>query len=112
MADEFTWCPYVEPTGTSAFRVRSAQFGSGYKQVAGDGLNVESQSWPLTFKGNEAYANEVLGFLRARAGHISFTWTPPLGAQARWTCETFTATPLGAGMYTVTATFDQYFGVI
>lgn len=111
MDDDFTWCPFVEPTGTGTFRVRSAQFGGGYKQVAGDGLNVESQSWPLTFKGDEAYIKEILDFLRARSGHVSFTWTPPLGDQARWTCSTYTASPMGAGMHTLTATFDQYFGV-
>ncbi|MCP5854454.1 phage tail protein, partial [Klebsiella pneumoniae] len=48
MADTFTWCPYIEPTGSGTFRVRSAQFGNGYRQVAGDGINNEVQSWPLT----------------------------------------------------------------
>ncbi|WP_420825798.1 phage tail protein [Pseudomonas typographi] len=111
MADEFIWCPYIEPTGTGTFRVRSAQFGSGYKQVASDGINNESQSWPLTFRGSEAYVLEILNFLRSKAGYIPFTWTPPLGSQAKFTCTSYGATPLGGGNFTLTATFDQYFGV-
>lgn len=110
MADIFTWCPYIEPTGTGTFRVRSAQFGNGYRQVAGDGINNEVQSWPLTFRGRESYVLEILGFLRARKGFIPFAWTPPLGVASLFTCASWSVTPHGAGMYTLTATFEQYFG--
>ncbi len=109
MADQFTWCPLIEPTGTGTFRVRAAQFGDGYRQVAGDGINNLSESWPLTFKGTSAYITEILSFLKARKGYIAFTWTPPLGEQALWTCETYGSNPLGGGMHTLTATFEQYF---
>lgn len=111
MADTFTWCPFIEPTGTGTFRVRSAQFGNGYKQVAGDGINNESQSWPLTFKGDESYVKQILAFLRAKAGYIPFRWTPPLGEESWFTCTTYGVTPLGGGAYTLSATFEQYFGV-
>jgi len=110
MTKTFTWTPYIEPTGTGTFRVRSAQFGNGYRQVAGDGINNEVQSWPLTFRGKEAYVLEILTFLRSHKGFAPFTWTPPLGAAALFTCASYAATPHGAGLYTLTATFDQYFG--
>lgn len=109
MTETFIWCPFIEPTGTGTLRTKKAQFGDGYKQVAADGLNNESESWPLTFRGKEAYIREILAFLRARKGSESFYWTPPLGEQTYWTCDTYGTTPLGGGMFTLTATFEQYF---
>jgi len=111
MANTFTWCPYIEPTGTGTFRVRSAQFGNGYRQVAGDGINNETQSWPLTFRGSESDITEILNFLREAKGATPFNWTPPLGEAGLYTCATWGLTPHGAGIYTLTATFEQYFGV-
>lgn len=109
MADTFTWSPLIEPTGTGTFRVRTAQFGDGYRQVAADGINNLSESWPLTFRGREAYITAILAFLRGKKGSMPFSWKPPLGETSLWTCATYGATPLGAGLYTLTATFEQYF---
>ncbi|WP_181944600.1 phage tail protein, partial [Klebsiella pneumoniae] len=47
----FTWSPRVNPTQTVNFRTRKAQFGDGYAQVSGDGLNTRSQEWELNFVG-------------------------------------------------------------
>jgi len=110
MAQTFTWSPYIEPTGTGSFRVRAAQFGNGYRQVAGDGINNEVQRWPLTFRGDEAHVQAILGFLRSHKGFMPFNWTPPLGQPGSYTCATWGATPHGAGLYTLTATFEQHFG--
>lgn len=109
MAEIFTWSPMIEPQGSGKFRTRSAQFGDGYKQQVADGLNVESQSWPLTFRGSEAYVAPILAFLRARKGSQSFYWTPPLGVQSLFTCAEYGVTAHGGGHYTLTATFEQSF---
>jgi len=109
MAETFIWSPLIEPQGTGKFRTRAAQFGDGYKQQAADGINAESQSWPLTFRGTEDYVMPILTFLRARKGHQSFYWTPPLGAQSLFTCAEYGVTAHGAGRYTLTATFEQSF---
>lgn len=37
--ETFTWCPMVEPTVTITQRVMKAQFGDGYSQAVGDGIN-------------------------------------------------------------------------
>ncbi|MCP6536485.1 phage tail protein, partial [Klebsiella pneumoniae] len=47
----FTWSPRVNPQQTVNFRVRKAQFGDGYAQVSGDGINTRSQDWELSFVG-------------------------------------------------------------
>jgi phage-related protein len=109
MPETFTWCPIVEPTGTGTLKVKKSQFGDGYQQVAADGINNQSESWPLTFRGSEAAIRPIKDFLVARGGAQSFYWTPPLGDQALWICETYSLTPLGGGMYTLTATFEQFF---
>ncbi|MDH0745728.1 phage tail protein [Pseudomonas sp. GD03842] len=109
MPETFSWCPVVEPTGDGIMKTKKAQFGDGYKQVAADGINNRSETWPLTFRGSEAYIKPIKQFLLDRGGSQSFYWTPPLGEQSLWTCETYGITPLGGGMYTLTATFDQFF---
>ena len=110
MAETFIWSPSVDPTGTSSFRTRTAQFGNGYRQVAADGINNEQQSWPLTFGGSEDEVAPIVAFLRSHRGASAFVWTPPLGEESLWTCNSFGMTPHGEDLYTVTATFEQYFG--
>lgn len=109
MTDTFTFVPLVEPQGQSVFRVRKAQFGDGYSQVVGDGLNTEVQTWPLSFIGKSSDIMPILAFLRAYAGHTSFYWTPPLGVQGLYRCEKFNLTPHGNDNYTLSAEFQEVF---
>ena len=105
----FTWCPRIEPTGEVTFRVKTAKFGDGYEQAAQDGINNKSQSWPLTFTGKEAFIKEIVAFLDKHGGATAFYWTAPLSDQALYRCKTYSASPLGAGAYNLTATFEQAF---
>ncbi len=105
----FGWSPRTAAAGDSTFRVRTAQFGDGYAQVAGDGINTETQSWDLSFTGVFAYISPIVGFLRDHGGATSFIWTPPLGGPGLWRCAEFKPTVLGGQNYTVTATFTQSF---
>lgn len=105
----FTWCPKIEPVGTVSFRTKSAKFGDGYEQRVKDGINNKSQSWPLTFVGKEAMIKEIADFLDEHAGADPFYWTPPLSDQGLYRCDSYQPTALGAGGYTLTATFEQAF---
>lgn len=110
MATEtFTWRPDEEPTGTVTFRTKSAKFGDGYEQVAQDGINNRSQSWPLTFTGQKSRIMEIAAFLDRHAGATPFFWTAPLSAQALYRCKTYQPKSLGGGVYTLSATFEQAF---
>ncbi|WP_243689793.1 phage tail protein, partial [Cronobacter sakazakii] len=52
MATEtFTWCPRINAGGEVTHRVRRAQFGDGYAQASGDGINARGQKWDLEFVG-------------------------------------------------------------
>jgi phage-related protein len=105
----FNWKHDAKPTGTKTFRVLGAQFGDGYKQRAADGINNDSQSWPLTFTGRSTDLAPIMAFLDARAGWQSFYWTPPLGAQGFYTCDKYDRRQLGGDAWQITATFEQSF---
>jgi phage-related protein len=109
MPEAFTWTPDAKPTGKYSNRTKSARFGDGYEQVVADGINNESQSWPLTFTSSKVRADQIMAFLRARKGYQSFSWKPPFGDQALFRCTEYTATDLGGGQWAVSATFDQSF---
>ncbi|HFK5819250.1 TPA: phage tail protein, partial [Enterobacter kobei] len=61
--ETFTWCPRINAEADTSFRVRKAQFGDGYEQVSGDGLNTRTQQWTLNFTGNETYISAIKSFL-------------------------------------------------
>lgn len=108
--ETFTWCPKIEPQGTITHRTKSAKFGDGYQQVAQDGINNKSQSWPLTFVGGAALITSIRDFLDRQAGAIPFNWSAPLSESALYRCPAgYTLVPNGGGIYTLTATFEQAF---
>lgn len=71
---ELTWRPQggVEPTVTH--RIKSAQFGDGYTQRVGDGINTRKEVWPLTFLGRKAEIEAIKAFFDEHAGHKAFLW--------------------------------------
>lgn len=105
----FTWCPHVDPEGTTAFRVLSARFGDGYAQEVGDGINNETQSWPLQFIGYRSQIEPIRDFLRQHAGFRPFLWTPPMGDEGLYVCREFQLRAMGGKAYTLSATFEQRF---
>ena len=108
-AKTFTWIPQVEPVGTVEFRLKTAQFGDGYQQVLKDGLNHKTQSWPLTFVGDQVQIKAIIDFLDEHAGATAFYWAAPLSEPALYRCKRYQPTPMGAGLYTLAATFEQAF---
>lgn len=105
----FTWSPALDVTGTTTFLVREAVFSDGYSQSVADGINNQSDNWPLTFSGNSAYIAPIKAFLDALQGYQSFYWTPPLRAQGLFRASTYTNQPHGADTYTLTVTFTEAF---
>lgn len=107
--ERFTWRPTGQPAGTVTFRRLSAQFGDGYRQVAGDGLNTKGQSWPLQFSGSKEQMGAILAFFDRHAGIRAFLWTPPLGEEGLYEVTSYSPTPMGGPAYTLSATFQQTF---
>ena len=106
----FSWPAHSDPTANTRYRTLSAQFGDGYKQSVGDGVNNEINSWPLTFKGLEHEIIPIRDFLREHQGFKPFYWKPPLESEAfLFEVPEFSLVPLGGRAYTLTATFVQRF---
>jgi phage-related protein len=105
----FTWVPLVEPTGTTKFLVRVAQFGDGYSQAVSDGINNKTDSWPLTFVGSGATISAIKAFLDSMKGATRFYWTPPLRTQALFRCTDYSVKASGGNVYTLSATFTEAF---
>ena len=73
----FTFKPTNAAANEVGFRVRTAQFGDGYAQEAGDGINGKEESWTLTFVGIKEKVFEIRDFLDEHAGYKSFLWESP-----------------------------------
>ncbi len=91
-------------------RVLEAQFGDGYSQRTGDGINNRAEVWALTFAAQTvAERNAILAFLRARNGVEAFDWVSPFGTYGKWVCKEWTGRPDTAVANSITATFTQVF---
>lgn len=108
--ETFIWRTQIQASmeGEYSYSTRAASFGDGYEQIAGEGINPEKQSWPITLTGKKAEMLTVLKFCRS---HItkSFIWTSPIGEAGLYRVEadSVKAQPLSSKVMTITATFKQ-----
>lgn len=105
----FSWCQMPDANGTIKLRILRAQFGDGYQQRAGNGINPAVESWPLQFIGRTTYTGPIVAFLKERAGHKAFHWTPPDGELGLYACESISVRKMTAIITAVGVTFDQVF---
>jgi len=106
----FTWQPHTNPEGKSTFRVLSAQFGDGYTQEVGDGINTETRSWPLEFVGYAEQIQPIRDFLRQHQGFKPFLWTPPMeSAPSLFVTRGFSLQHMGGKAFTLKVTFEERF---
>jgi phage-related protein len=106
--DTFQWIPDEGASAEVQPRLLSCQFGDGYGQDAGDGINTILPPWSLSFTGrslSEALAIEA--FLVKQAGATTFLWTPPGGSTPlKFRCKKWTPTH-NSTTNGITATFQQ-----
>lgn len=95
--------------GSINFRVRSIQFGDGFKQEVKDGLNNKLDNWPVSATGPADEIQPLIDFLDARGGSESFLWTPPRGVQGLYKCKAYGTTDSHGNNVKLTATFERYF---
>lgn len=110
MVDTFTPAVPVQegPTGDTILRVKQTQFGDGYRQIIGDGMNTKIQRWPISFKGTVSELASIKIFFNSHIG-ISFYWTPPNGVQGRYVCLGYQEVPEAASNLTLSAVLEQVF---
>lgn len=105
----FTWPTQNGDSPTFDYRTRTTRFGGGYKQVVGDGPNNKEDSYPITYSGQLAKVLEIMAFFDRHAGAKAFLWTTPLGQLGLFTCKNPAPTPVGGGVFKLTATFERAF---
>lgn len=100
----------TQPTLEVKDRIRKAQFGDGYEQVTGDGINPSQFSFPYSFTGPAARAMEIYNFL-SRHKTKSFVFTPPYAEKGlyRVAADSLKRSVKGKTLLIVTATFEQAF---
>lgn len=95
---------------TAEPRVLASQFGDGYSQRVGDGINIRPRSWALTFNARTAAEmSPIVAFLEARNGIEAFDWTPPKGSAGKFVCKRWQQTAVRYGLENLAATFDEVF---
>lgn len=107
--ETFTWPTQNGDAPEITYRVRTSQFGDGYKQEVGDGINNKVDSYPITHTSNKIQALEIMAFFDRHAGSKAFLWTTPLGQLGLFTCKNPVPTPVGGGVFKLTATFERAF---
>lgn len=105
MVPVFKWNIERNVTADINYRVIETQFGDGYKQTMGDGINAKDEKYSIRVNARESVAKEIMEFFDERGGHKSFFWTPPLGKMGLYQCRDPKPAPQGGGLYTITGTF-------
>lgn len=106
----FSWLPEFSSTNTEEPAVKTIKFGDGYEARISDTINVNRQSWSLTFT-EQRMKNQVSAiraFLRDRRGVESFTWTSPLNETGSYVARKWTVST-EQGFLTIKVTFDEVF---
>jgi len=106
----FTWSPAPGASQDKTPRVRTAQFGEGYQQRTGDGINPIARVWTLTFRRVTSDIDAIDAFLSARNGQESFNWTPPTGSVGKFICKKWTETVPAMVLQEINCTFEEVFG--
>ena len=114
----FTFDPPIAPTyGTTSNkepRILRAEFGDGYSQRAGDGLNTDPIKVTLNFDAlTVEQADQVFNFLSARAGWDSFYYTLPRESSPRiFICPKFSRQYVLPNTDAITAEFEEVFDLV
>lgn len=109
--EQFTFPASIGPQGQITDRNIVAQFGDGYAQRTGDGINTRQEAWPLQFTGTVKKIKPIKDFLDRHASRKTFLWTPPMGMpQAFVTPAGYSLQPhtsRAKGVYTLSVVFEQ-----
>lgn len=91
-------------------RVLAAQFGDGYQQRVGDGINIRARKWAVVFNDRTATERDaILAALRGENGITAFNWTDPLGYTGKFVARKWSSSLVNAVASTVSTTFEEVF---
>jgi phage-related protein len=101
--------PQISANEDHSYRVLNAQFGDGYEQIAGDGLNTKLYNITLNWNAlSKTNADSIETFLDARTGSEAFDYTVPGGTLKKYRCDTWTRTR-GGPYDSINASFREVY---
>lgn len=110
----FVWIPAYGAKKKVTSKIRKSEFGDGYSQRTGFGINNQAKEWPLMFdKRTQAEINSIEAFLDSRAEGQSFLWTPPFSNPTNETIRVYYEeyeTEATDGGLTLSTTFKRAYG--
>lgn len=91
--------PSFDSSASKQARVLVANFGDGYRQRTGDGINNIGSAAPLVWDVlTQEQAEEIDTFLTEQAGWQAFSYRLPWKSSSElWSCKNWTVTPIGGG---------------
>lgn len=95
-------------------RILKANFGDGYSQRVGDGLNTEEETFDLTWNNlTHTQFQRLSNYISARKGFRSFLWQSPMdGGHKPYICESFNTQVVSYRIYTITAKFTRVYDLL
>lgn len=115
MTDIFTPVHQPSPQSTQRTikrRVNTAEFGDGYSQRSGDGLNASPRTYLAAWDAILASEAEVYEAFFDAHKVTMFLWTPPLeSAQRRWIAGDSTTGYLGGSTVSFSCSLKEVFDV-
>lgn len=106
-----TVIPSIGTNGSHEFRVLSANFGDGYAQEAGDGLNTKESVYNIVWSliTNSEF-NTITDFFDAHGGHTAFYYTLPGHDSAqKFKCKRYGETWSKGDNKGLTAVFERVY---
>lgn len=110
MTETFSYCTRVGASGDISQRTWENDYGDGYIQAGGIGINTKSQSWEISITGRMASGSDLMDardFLDRHEGYKSFHWSAPGSGIGLYSSNGYKLSAAGAGIFTLTATFKQ-----
>lgn len=103
--------PDIGLSGSSKFRILESNFGDGYKQRAGDGINTEEDKVNLSWNNLEvSEINDMITFIKGQAGYIAFNYTLPGDASAtKFICKEYSRVWQNGNLKGLTAVFERVY---
>jgi phage-related protein len=106
----FGWFPDTASEATETPAVNVTKFGDGYEARLADTVNVNRQSWKVTFTTGRKSGNglAIRAFLQARGGKDAFIWINPFGETGLYVARTWTSKS-DRGEISIASVFDEVF---
>ncbi|TPW29673.1 hypothetical protein FJU08_12700 [Martelella alba] len=113
MADKFEppACPSIQSSKDITIRTLESNFGDGYSQRAGDGLNTTGIAFNAIWPGlTLSQADQIEAFFLSLRGVHPFEWTLPREHEAKlFRCKQWSRTGAGGGHDTITASIERVY---